>query len=77
MSKAEYLLQIKVAATATELHEITRCAATDRALSPAEYITVRGEVGKKFSALNAAAIGDNLTLQYCSPVRIPTAQRCH
>jgi hypothetical protein len=76
VSKTEYLLQIKVAATAAELHEITRCAATDKALSPAEYITVRGEVGKKFAALNAAAAG-NRTLEYRSPVRIPTAQRCH
>lgn len=57
MSKTEYLLQIRVAGSAAELHEINRLASTDRALAPAEYITVRDEVGRRFSAMNAAAVG--------------------
>jgi hypothetical protein len=57
MKRMDYLIQVQVTENATELHALTRIAATDPQLSPADYIEIRGEVGKKFSALNAAAIG--------------------
>lgn len=57
MSKTEYLLQISVAVTAAELHEITRTAAIDPALPATDYTFIRGEIGKRFAHLNAATVG--------------------
>jgi hypothetical protein len=72
VSKTEYLLHVSAAGSAAELHEISRMAAADPALTPADYITVRGEVGKRFSALNAQTVGTPAP-RWSAPVRIPTA----
>jgi hypothetical protein len=58
MSRTEYLLQVSVAATAAELHEITRCAAGDRQLAVPDFLVVDDAVSKRFSTLNHAAAGN-------------------
>lgn len=61
MSRTEYILHIGVAGSAGELHEIRRMAAVDPQLTEQQRQEVADAVGRRFSALNRAALPNPVT----------------
>ena len=57
MSAIEYSLQVQVAATGGELHDIRKLSAADPELTRAEQEDVSDLIHRRFSAINLAATG--------------------
>lgn len=75
MTKPDYFIQIHDARDATALHALRRQAETDGDLTTAELAQVNAGIGRKFSAMNHQAAG-NQTPRWSPPARITPAGRC-
>lgn len=57
MSLDEYKLQVQVATTARELHDITSTAKADSELPVSQFLHLDDLISDRFSQLNAAKVG--------------------
>jgi HD superfamily phosphodiesterase len=58
MTAIEYSLQVQIAATGAELHDIRKLSASDSELTRAEQEGVSDLIHCRFSAINLAAAGN-------------------
>ena len=82
MTQLTYLLCISRATSAIDLHGFTVDCKTDPDLNDRERVEVSAAVGKRFSILNAAAVGKQTPRwdqrdAEPKPIRIPAATRVH
>jgi len=78
MTKLDYFVHIHDAADATALRGLRQLADADPDLTVSDLAQVNAAIGRKFSRLNAAAVGKQTPRWGAAthPVRIPTPNLC-
>ena len=76
MTKIEYFVAVRAAGGGAELHELRKQSAVDGDITSGEAQDISDAIGRRFSQLNAAAVGQPKP-RWDAPVRIPTAARVH